>query len=82
MALQHLRNPRILPLAFFTAAWEEQNALLGGDPWQYGLGALNRNNVETALRYTYEQGLIKRQPALEEVFHPIDEWAWGGTEGF
>jgi len=82
LALQHLRNPRILPLAFFTSSWEEQNALLGPDPWQYGLNPINRNNVETALRYTYEQGLIGRKPAVDEVFHPIDAWAWGGTEGF
>lgn len=82
LALQHLRNPRILPLAFFTSSWEEQSALMGPDPWQYGLGAVNRNNVETALKYTYEQGLIGRQPPIDELFYPIDELAWTGTEGF
>ncbi len=82
LALQHLRNPRILPLAFFTPSWEEQNALMGPDPWQYGLSEINRHNVETALTYTYEQGLIGKKPAIAERFHPIDDWAWSGTEGF
>jgi 4,5-dihydroxyphthalate decarboxylase len=82
IALQHLRNPRILPLAFFTPSWEEQTALLGPDPWQYGLNAINRNNVETALKYTYEQGLTARRPPIGDLFVPIDEWAWSGTEGF
>jgi 4,5-dihydroxyphthalate decarboxylase len=81
IALQHLRNPRVLPLAFYMNSMEEQNALLGRDPWQYGLNAINRNNADTALRYTYEQGLISKKPALDEVFHHIDDWAWNGTEG-
>ena len=61
---------------------EEQNALLGPDPWQYGLNDINRNNVETALKYTHEQGLIGKRPVITELFHPIDDWAWTGTEGF
>jgi len=81
VALQHLRNPRILPLAFYMNSMEEQNRLLGRDPWQYGLNAINRNNVATALRYTHEQGLTAKPHSVEEMFHPIDDWAWTGTEG-
>jgi len=81
IALQHLRNPRILPLAFYMNSLEEQNQLLGRDPWQYGLNDINRNNVGTALKYTYEQGLMAKPHSLEEMFHPIDDWAWTGTEG-
>jgi 4,5-dihydroxyphthalate decarboxylase len=81
IALQHLRNPRILPLAFFMNSMEEQNRLLGRDPWQYGLNGINRNNVATALRYTHEQGLTGKQHSVDDMFHPIDEWAWTGTEG-
>jgi 4,5-dihydroxyphthalate decarboxylase len=81
IALQHLRNPRILPLAFYMNSMEEQNRLLGRDPWQYGLNDINRNNVATALKYTYEQGLMAKPHSVEEMFHPIDDWAWTGTEG-
>lgn len=34
IALQHLRNPRIPPLAFSMNSMEEQNRFLGRDPWQ------------------------------------------------
>jgi 4,5-dihydroxyphthalate decarboxylase len=81
IALQHLRNPRILPEAFYMHAMEEQRALLGPDPWQYGMNAINRNNVATALKYTHEQGLMSQPHSVETMFHPIDEWAWTGTEG-
>src|ERR1700729_4111061 len=53
ITLQHLRNPRILPLAFYMSSREEQNRLLGRDPWQYGLNDINRHNAATALKYTY-----------------------------
>ncbi len=82
IALQHLKNPRILPLAFYSSTSDEQTALLGPDPWQYGLNDINRHNVETALKYTYEQGLIGKHPKIAEMFHKIDDWAWSGTEGF
>jgi hypothetical protein len=50
-------------------------------PWQYGLNDINRNNVETALEYTYEQGLMAKPHSVDEMFHRIDDWAWTGTEG-
>lgn len=81
VALHHLRNPRILPMAFYTSAMEEQTALLGPDPWQYGMNEINRNNVATALRYTHEQGLISKPYSVDEMFHPIDDLAWSGVEG-
>jgi 4,5-dihydroxyphthalate decarboxylase len=71
-----------LALAFFMNSMEEQNRLLGRDPWQYGLNEINRNDVATALRYANEQGLTGKPHSLEEMFHPIDDWTWTGTEGF
>lgn len=81
IALQHLKNPRIVPLAFYTAHSDEETDLLGPDPWQYGLNDINGNNVETALRYTYEQGLVAKKPEINELVHPIDTFAWSGREG-
>lgn len=68
IAYERLENPRIVPLAWYREAWEEQHALLGPDPWEYGLRAANRKNLETAIGFSHECGLISRRPALEELF--------------
>jgi 4,5-dihydroxyphthalate decarboxylase len=73
IAYERVRNPRVVPLAWFTAAWEEQLAVLGPDPWVYGLGAANRKNLETAVRYTHQQGLISREISLAELFANTDD---------
>jgi 4,5-dihydroxyphthalate decarboxylase len=65
---RRLENPRIVPLAWFTSALEEQHRLLGCDPWQYGLTEQNRRNLETAIRFTHSQGLTSRPWPLEELF--------------
>jgi 4,5-dihydroxyphthalate decarboxylase len=68
LGYERVANPRLTPLAFFEAAWEEQRELLGADPWEYGLGKANRHNLETVVRYTREQGRISREPPLSELF--------------
>jgi 4,5-dihydroxyphthalate decarboxylase len=73
MAYERVRNPRVVPLAWFSAAWEEQNEILGRDPWAYGLGPANRKNLETAIRYTHQQGLIRREIPLPELFVNTDD---------
>jgi 4,5-dihydroxyphthalate decarboxylase len=42
---------------------------LGRDYWTYGIDA-NRHVLETFLRYSFEQGLARRQYAPEEIFAP------------
>ena len=81
MAYRHVANPRTTPLAWVRTAWEEQQEVLGPDPWAYGLGAANRKNLETALRYCHQQGLIGRLAPLEELFADTDLGdAGGGAE--
>jgi 4,5-dihydroxyphthalate decarboxylase len=82
MAYQRLRNPRVLPQAWSVSAAEEQAAILGRDPWAYGLTPANRKNLETALRYTQAQGMISRVPLLEEIFVPIDAGVFSGVGGY
>jgi 4,5-dihydroxyphthalate decarboxylase len=82
IAYQRLRNPRVLPQAWGTSGAEEQAAILGRDPWAYGLGAANRRNLETAMRYTHAQGLTSRLAALEELFVPIDDGVFAGVGGY
>jgi 4,5-dihydroxyphthalate decarboxylase len=67
-AYQRMENPRRVPLAWFRHALEEQEDILGNDPWIYGLGEKNRKNLETLMQYSYEQGLIGRKIPLEELF--------------
>jgi 4,5-dihydroxyphthalate decarboxylase len=68
IAMKRMRNPRLVPLAWYQEAWEEQEKLLGPDPWEYGLGDRNRHNLETLIGYSHEQGLISRRIPLEELF--------------
>jgi 4,5-dihydroxyphthalate decarboxylase len=68
IAMRRMENPRIVPLAWYREAWEEQEQVLGSDPWEYGLTERNRRNLQTLVGYSHEQGLIKRPIALEELF--------------
>ena len=72
MAYRRIANPRVAPLAWVRTAVEEQADILGPDPWAYGLGAANRKNLETILRYVRMQGLISRDFTLDELFEPTD----------
>lgn len=71
-AYQRMENPRIVPLAWFRHALEEQDELLGRDPWLYGLGDKNRKTLETLMQYSFEQGLIGRKMPVDELFAPTD----------
>jgi 4,5-dihydroxyphthalate decarboxylase len=66
-------NPRIVPLAWYRESWEEQEAILGKDPWEYGLTARNRSNFERLVSYSVEQGLSKRRLPLDELFLNVSE---------
>jgi len=68
VAMKRLANPRVVPLAFYREAWEEQERIIGPDPWEYGLTNKNRHNLETLVGYAYEQGLIRRNFPLDELF--------------
>jgi 4,5-dihydroxyphthalate decarboxylase len=80
IAMKRMANPRIVPLAWYRAAWEEQERVLGPDPWEYGLTDKNRKNLETLVGYSHEQGLIKKRPALERLFLSVDQGFKRGGE--
>ena len=67
-AYKRMENPRIVPLAWFRSFLEEQEEVLGPDPWVYGLGDVNRKALETLMLYSQEQGLIGRKMGLDELF--------------
>jgi 4,5-dihydroxyphthalate decarboxylase len=68
LAYQQLINPRIVPLAWYRSAWEEERALLGPDPWEYGLSDLNKANYDTLVGYVHQQLLTGKRPTLEDLF--------------
>ncbi len=62
-------SPYKISLVWFRGPLKEQQEILGNDPWPYGLEK-NRKTVETLAQYLHEQGLIKKKPAIEELFAP------------
>ncbi|HKB63118.1 MAG TPA: hypothetical protein VKD03_09635 [Burkholderiales bacterium] len=68
LAYQRLANPRNVPLAWFRAYWEEERALLGPDPWEYGLSELNKRNYGTLVGWVHQQVLSGPRPRLEDLF--------------
>ena len=54
-------------LPWLLAEFEETRALMGPDPWPYGVAA-NRKTLETLSRYTFEHGLAPRRLRAEEMF--------------
>lgn len=79
---ERLRNPRSLPLAFLEHAWEEQLGLMGPDPWRYGLGGANLENLATIFRYAHQQGLVDELPRVEDAVVPLADDSFTGTPGF
>lgn len=49
-------------------ALQEQIAVLGPDPWEFGLMQKSRNNLATLQRYCAQQGIVRKDRALEELF--------------
>ncbi|MFL6796011.1 MAG: ABC transporter substrate-binding protein [Xanthobacteraceae bacterium] len=72
-AMERMQNPRIVPLAWYRESWEEQEAVLGKDPWQYGLTPRNVSNLERLVTYLHEQGVIKRPVAAPDLFLNVSE---------
>jgi 4,5-dihydroxyphthalate decarboxylase len=52
--------------------WEEQRAVMGPDPWKYGIKG-NEKVLNTIIRYAGEQGLLKNKVTIEDLFVQIDE---------
>jgi len=56
-------------LPWVTEEFEETRKLMGDDYWRYGIDA-NRKELESVMRYTHEQGLVKKLGNYQEMFHP------------
>jgi 4,5-dihydroxyphthalate decarboxylase len=79
LAYRRIANPRVVPLAWIRTAWEEQQEVLGNDPWAYGLSDINRKNLQTVQLYCRQQGLIGHIMPLDELFADTDLGDAGGA---
>ena len=80
LAMQRMANPRIVPLAWYREEWEAQEAILGPDPWEYGLGERNRHTIETLAGYSHEQGLTRRRLGADDLFVSVFQGRKRGDE--
>jgi 4,5-dihydroxyphthalate decarboxylase len=65
--LRHSSLTQMLP--FHAEEWAATKALLGADPWTYGIAA-NRAELAAICRWSHAQHLSRRRLAVEEVFAP------------
>jgi 4,5-dihydroxyphthalate decarboxylase len=80
IAMKRMRNPRIVPLAWYQEALEEQERILGPDPWEYGLTERNRKTLEMLAGFSHEQGLTQRRFSLDELFVSVFQGRKRGDE--
>jgi len=52
--------------------WEEQQAVMGADPWKFGIKH-NEKVLKTIIRFADEQGLLAKTITIDDLFIRIDE---------
>jgi 4,5-dihydroxyphthalate decarboxylase len=69
----HDVNALAVTLPWLVAEAEETAQLMGQDFWRYGVNE-NAKEIDALTRYAYEQGLVTRKLAIEELFpHSVIE---------
>jgi hypothetical protein len=68
LALRHSMDPRVV---FARAVGEEQEELLGPDPWTNGLNEMNRKVIETFIRHAHDQEMIEHSMSVDRLFATI-----------
>jgi 4,5-dihydroxyphthalate decarboxylase len=69
LALDAVRDPRKICLAWARDTYEQQVDLMGADPFAYD-PEQSRKAIETLVRYAVEQGILNKTIELEQLFHP------------
>lgn len=73
LAMKKMQNPRLVPLAWYREAWEEQEDILGNDPWEYGLTDNNSKQLDMLAGFSFEQGLVAKRPSLDDLFLDVSQ---------
>ena len=66
---ERMKDPRNFTLVWVKETMQEQERIFGRDPWPYTLED-NRKALEAAVRYEHEQGMIKQNFKIEDLFFP------------
>lgn len=69
IAFEAMRDPRRVSLAWWREALEQQEEVLGPDPWAYDYER-NRAALETIVRYAHEQGMLPEPLPARDLFVP------------
>ena len=71
MAYERLNDlsPYKLSMVWFREPMAQQREALGEDPWCDGVQR-NRRTLETLIGYLYEQEMITKKPAVDDLFAP------------
>jgi 4,5-dihydroxyphthalate decarboxylase len=60
-------NALMVTLPWLIPETQETQAVMGQDFWKYGVHE-NMREIDALTQYAYEQGLVDRKPAVEELF--------------
>ena len=80
IAMKRMENPRIVPLVWYREAWEEQEAIVGHDPWEYGPTERNLRNMDAIAGYCHEQGLSRKKFSFADLFTSVFQGRKRGDE--
>ena len=80
VAMKRMENPRMVPLVWYREAWEEQEEIVGTDPWEYGGSDANIKNINAIAGYVHEQGLSKQKFTFDTLFAPVFQGRKRGDE--
>lgn len=69
VARRYYEDPNWSLLAWGRHLVEEEQRVLGTDPWPFGVER-NRVNLERFMEYSVDQGLLPKTFSLKEIFHP------------
>ena len=67
LADEYFSDPNFSSLAFGRRYFEREKEMFGDDMWPIGLAA-NRKNLERFMMYSRDQGLIKGDFAVDDLF--------------
>ena len=68
LAMKRMENPRVAPLIWYREAWEEQERIVGSDPWEYGRTDRNVHNIDVLAGYCHADGLTKTKFSFDDLF--------------
>lgn len=68
IAMRRMENARIVPLIWYREAWQEQEEIVGHDPWEHGATEKNIKCVDMLAGYAHEQGLTKKKFTFADLF--------------